>query len=197
MPGGCPMSSSPLPPDARTRAADLFSEHAGALLKWLERRYPGVDPDMLSDALVEAILHLSQRPDQFDPDKGDLRAFLRGVARGKLSTLRRGDARRRRREKNKAGRVVTDRPAAANPPLEELIGREELERFRGQIAHTDEERRVLDLMILGVTEPARYAGALGGEDSAELRAKADALRARLRQRVSRHFRRCKQEDPPS
>jgi hypothetical protein len=99
-----------LTPDARTRAADLDQAHACAVTARLARRFPGTDPQLLSDATIRAILQLSARPERYHPHDGSLRAFLTGAARRLLATSLRADRRRRRREEKKRATLSQPTP---------------------------------------------------------------------------------------
>ena len=55
------MSESHWGPDPRTAAAELFRRFAPGLQRRLARANPGTDPDMVADAVVQAILQVSRR----------------------------------------------------------------------------------------------------------------------------------------
>src|SRR2546423_4247620 len=55
------MSESHPGPDPRTAAAELFRRFAPGLQRRLARANPGTDPDMVADAVVQAILQVSRR----------------------------------------------------------------------------------------------------------------------------------------
>lgn len=114
--------------DARTRAADLYERFALPVANRLERRYRGVDPQRVADAVVDAVLRFAISE---SADPRTLTAF----ARQRLRVLLRGDARRRRREE-----AVRPRDNAG-PSLED---RELATALREQIATTAEERSALD-----------------------------------------------------
>src|SRR5262245_12978929 len=104
------MSQPIPPPDARTRAADLYVQHARPLGRLLARDFPNTDPQLIADAAVDAVLDLARNPDRFDPDRGSVRGWLFGAARRVLAKLIRGEQRRRRREREKSNTAVTDSP---------------------------------------------------------------------------------------
>ncbi len=189
------MSASPLGPDARTLAADLFERFAAPVLGALARRYPHLDPQLLCDAFVRAVLQLSQNFGRYDPDRGSLRHFLAGAARRELRDLLRSEFRRRRREQEKMAGAVTGEASVARPFLEELADQELAQRARDAIALTEAERRVLELWLRDETDVAVYAAALDltalPPDEQE-RTVARVL-ARLRQRAHRYGQRLRGE----
>jgi len=189
------MSEPPLTPDARTLAADLFERFNVSIVEALARRHPKVDPQLLSDAFVWAVLQLSQDFGRYDPGRGSLRHFLTGAAQRVLRDMLRAELRRRRREKEKASGAVTAEASAARSFLEELADRELAEQARDAIALTEADRRVLELWLCDETDVAVYAAALDltalPPDEQE-RTVARVL-ARLRQRAHRYGQRLRGE----
>jgi RNA polymerase sigma-70 factor (ECF subfamily) len=190
------MSEPALPSDSRTCAADLFELHHRVVAGALSRRFPGADPQLISDALVEAVLQLSADLSRYDPARGPVRAFLIGAARRLLLTRLRSERRRREREQKKAIDPVTAEAAAARSPLEQLADRDLAEWALRELALADCDRRALDLWLLGETDEAAYAEALRlpalppDERTTQVRR---AL-ARLRQRLHRLRRRLRPEE---
>jgi DNA-directed RNA polymerase specialized sigma24 family protein len=136
--------------DERTLAANLFEAHAEEVVACLERSSPSVDPEVVHDAFVLALLELAQDPAKFDADRGaSVGNFLYGAALRRLGTLLRSGVRRRRRDKEKSEILVAQRPSAARSILDLLADAEDAERIRRQVAQTDAERQVLRLWELG------------------------------------------------
>ena len=170
--------------DARTLAADLFTECHEPVLAHLVACYPFVDREFLHDAFVQALLELAACPERFAPARGGWQPLLWGAARRILRSLVRGDRRRRLREQKTAARVAREAPAARSL-LDDLADRELAEAARRAVARTEEERQVLRLWELGIEDPHEYARALGREGNAvglpeRVKRVRDRLTARLR-----------------
>jgi RNA polymerase sigma-70 factor (ECF subfamily) len=189
------MPEVPLTPDARTRAADLFEAHADALACRLALRFPGADPQAVSDAVVRAVLLVSTRFERYDPGQGSLRSFLYGFARRILAGLLRSEERRRRHEQKKAIDPVTAEAAGGQSIPEELADRELAERVRASLRLGPEDQRVLDLWLSGEKDQGAFAAALGLEGRPEEEQAEGVRRAlgRLRQRLHRARLRLRRE----
>jgi RNA polymerase sigma factor (sigma-70 family) len=189
------MAEQPLTPDARTFAADLFEEHAAAVVAGLSARHPTVDPQVIADAVVRAILDISAAPERLDARRGSLRSLLTGAARRALRDALRSQRRRQRREQKKAIDPVTAAASAARSPLDKLADRELVDRVRAALGLTPEEERALDLWLLGETDPAAFVTPLGltGLSPAEQEGAVRRILARLRQRIHRLGQRFRQE----
>lgn len=189
------MSPSPLPDDARTRAADLYEQYAHRLVARLLRVYPSADEQLRSDAAVEAILHLCLHPDHYDPARGSVLSFLSSIARLKLLEKMRSEERRRSRERKKVVRDVTRETTTDKPPLDALLDREEAARAREALARTEEERRAFDLWLRGETDCHVLATALGLTNASqpEQEKTVQRLLGRFRQRLHRYRLQQRQE----
>ena len=173
-------------------ASDLCQAYWGPLVAWLEARFPSADPHFRVQAVGHALLGLAQRPGSFDPQRGDLGAFLRLSAKRDLFNLLKQEQRHQRNRQ--PIEVVEDREEARNSlqgvssdPLvreeEQALALGHVERVRA--ACTPAEARVLDLMLERERRTEPFAAALGldaasGEDAehAVKRAK-DRLKKRL------------------
>jgi RNA polymerase sigma factor (sigma-70 family) len=188
------MSELPLTAGSCTLAADLFERYSAVVRTRLGRRFPEIDPQMLCDAVVEAIVEVSRDFSRYDPERGSVERFVEGAARRKLKDLRRSAERRRRREKKKMSGPVTGGPAAARPVVEALADRDLAERARQAVALSEEERRVLDLWLNGEQDRSVYAAALGLSGAArDQERQVDRVLARLRQRLHRFGQRLREE----
>jgi DNA-directed RNA polymerase specialized sigma24 family protein len=185
---GLSVSDRPLTSDARLLAADLFEQHADAVVAWLARRFPGVDAALVHDGFVQALLDIARHPQRHEARRGSLRALLCGAARRVLIARLRAEQRRRRREDKKSADDVTRSAAAARSPLEEIAGREEAARAGAALARTEEERRILDLWLQGEADLAVHARALGIGDwpAAAQEKHLRRIHNRLRQRLHRY-----------
>ena len=153
-----------------TLAAALYERHSDALEARLAGRYRGVDPQAIADAVVEAVLAAAK------PGGDACEWAMARHARDRLRVFLRSQSRRKRREE----KSVTTDLAAAPSPLELLAIRELAAACRETIATADDERRILDVWLTGVTDPAELAAKLGVE-----REEAVRVLARFRQRMKR------------
>src|SRR5687767_8968486 len=80
-------------------ASDLCLAYTRPLFDWLRARFPSVDEHLCQHAVHQALIDYLQRPDRYEPDRGDFRAYLCGAARGDLLNLLAREGRHR------AGRV--------------------------------------------------------------------------------------------
>lgn len=179
--------ANPSPFD-RTKAAALFVRYADTLGARLVRRYRGVDPDLVSSAAVDAIMSAATDPDFPTPDDPDCAIRLARMARDRLRSTLRSEARRRLRE-TKYQNDVTSGRSDGPEPHERLEDRELADDLRRRIAPNHLEAAALDLMLSGVSNPADLAARL----NIDLRP-ARILSDRLRQRICRERRR-REENP--
>jgi hypothetical protein len=162
------MIEPPLFADARTRAAELFEAYADQASQQLARRYRGVDPQRVADAVVEAVLFISR---DWDRHSTNTAQKLTDKARERLRNFMRGESRRKQREQ-------------AIPEIQSsmfsLEDHEEAEQWKSKIATTELERKVLDYWLMGRSTPQELAGLL----TISL-PQAIGILARLRQRIHR------------
>jgi DNA-directed RNA polymerase specialized sigma24 family protein len=190
------MADAPLTPDARTRAADLFEAHADRLGSRLAARFPGTDPQRVADAVVTAVLYLSRHYERFAPKGRPLEGLLFCIARRRLQTFFRSEARRRRHEQKKFQGPVTGTARAANSLVESLDDGELVKRARAQLKLTAGEEAALDLWIGGEKDVSVYAAALGlsSRPLPEQKKEVGRVLARLRQRLHRLGVRLRREE---
>jgi hypothetical protein len=82
-----------------TAPAELSEGLIGPLLQRLTKKYPKLrDPDLLYDAVTDALMSYIKRPTQFDPGKRSLIGFLCMAAEGDLLNALAKDKRRRHKE---------------------------------------------------------------------------------------------------
>ena len=161
--------------DPRTRAADLFAHYADIVAIRLLRRYRGIDPDTVTDAVVEAILELSA--DAITSEQPI--DALADRARQRLRIRLRGDCRRRTRERIYS-ESVTIRRLVAPSPVDALCDQDARAATYDQIAQTPVERNVLELWLNGTTDPDALATQTG-----QTRSEIVTILARFRQRIKR------------
>jgi DNA-directed RNA polymerase specialized sigma24 family protein len=147
------VAESELTTDERTHAADLFEAHSEEVVSRLVRNHRSVDPAMLYDAFVRALLEITRAPEKFDRDRGTpLADFLYGAAGQQLRTMLRSDTRRQHRDQEKGKSLVAEKESAARSILDTIATAEEAERLRERAAQTPEEREVLRLWELGYSD---------------------------------------------
>ncbi|MCZ2342974.1 MAG: hypothetical protein LC104_14465 [Bacteroidales bacterium] len=180
--------SQPLSTDARVWAADLFLRFAETVTQRLCRRYRNVDPDLVADAVTEAILAA-------DPQTESVLKFLYSHARQRLRVALRSQIRRRGRETKYSDRRVTDDRNSGPSPADATADRELAAAARERLATTPEDRATLNLWLNGVSDPKVLARQLGLPANDTGTQQAARLFARLRKRIQRERERERQQHP--
>lgn len=152
-----------------TATADLAVIYLESLCDWLARAFRHVDCDLLETVATDLILALAVKPEQYDPDRLDLAAYLRMAARGDVSNAL-------QREGRRAARLVSLEavelsPWARNNLVEgpadpadlvaeaEAIDPETIASIRPHFDDTEWE--VVQLMLEGERRTAVYVPILG------------------------------------
>jgi RNA polymerase sigma-70 factor, ECF subfamily len=166
---------------ARARAGDetavdrLFARHHGPLRRWASGRLPKwarqlTDTD---DLVQDALLQTFKRLEKFEPrGAGALQAYLRQAVMNRL----RDELRRRGRQppavELDGGAADGLVPAGGESPLEQAIGRQNLERYERALAtlKADEREAIIGRIEMGYTYQ-ELAEAIG-KTSAEAARKA-------------------------
>lgn len=162
----------PAPPYDPTYAARLYKLFAATVHRRLRARFRAADPEVLADAVVDAVMALATTA-----EVSEAMVYVR--ARGKAYTRLRSECRRKNWEK-KAETVVTKSASAAITVLDEIAGRELLRVYEDRIARTPAERQMLALWLGGCIHAAAVAAALRLPEEQVV-----TMSARLRQRLSR------------
>jgi RNA polymerase sigma-70 factor, ECF subfamily len=177
---------------------DLFTHFAPLMRRRLAARFATTDPDLVEEAVSDALLDYFLRPERYDASRRSLRGYLFMVAERDLLNLRDRNRRRQgrlrlvdaveldaraRNEWEGGGQIdaaLVDDEAAAALWSEAMA-----------VARTDEERIVQRLRLDGERATAAYAAALGWVDlpPAEQRRRLYQIKDRLDQRWRRHGRR--------
>lgn len=127
---------------------DLFQRYMGPLKRWAHGRLPGWARDLrdTDDLVQESVMHTLRQVHRFEPRRdGAFLAYLRTALQNKLKDeIRR--ARRTRREP-----LATDHADAGPSVVEQVIGRQVLERYERALARLSVEEReaVLGRIELG------------------------------------------------
>jgi RNA polymerase sigma-70 factor (ECF subfamily) len=140
------------------------------------------DPALADDVVQEVFFRLWTRADQFDSDRGSLRAFLLAQTHGRSLDLVRSEMARRRREERE-GRTVRE-PA---PDVEQQVVRNAIaDEVRAALAQLPElEREPVELAYLGGLPYREVAIRLGipeGTAKSRIRSGLSHLRAAMTRR---------------
>src|SRR5262245_47687229 len=79
-----------------TAGGFLAERYLPPLVSWLLRAYPREDKAMLETVAIELILKVGREPEQYDPARLPLDAYLRMAARGDVKHAREAEQRRSR-----------------------------------------------------------------------------------------------------
>ncbi|HEY8447890.1 MAG TPA: hypothetical protein VIL01_12360 [Thermomicrobiales bacterium] len=174
-------------------ASDLCVHFLGRLVRQLQRNNPETDPDLVNDAVTEALLNYARRPQQYDPAKRSLSGYLFMSAQGDLRNLL--EKHRRTSQHIPFDEHVENSTPARNSlaehgDLADVVAGKESERSLRErllaMAQDEEERIVLELMMDGVRETDVYIQALGRQGQPEvLRKRLYTIKDRLTKRIRR------------
>lgn len=179
-------------------SADFCEHYLPLLTRVLKSRYRTTDPELIEDAVVETLLAHVERPERFDPARRSLLGYLKMAAEGDLKNLL-------ARHKTRHAREVILEPveldaAARNTTVardddlaDDVVERDAAVRQAARImavAQSEEERRVLRLMMDGEKATDEFAAALGltALSQAEQRQRVYAIKDRLTKRLRRQGR---------
>lgn len=137
-------------------------------------------------------------PHAYDPARGDLGLYLRMAARGDLANLLQ---RERKHHKGHIGWAIVDdgrdvgNLVGEQDPALQVELAEEMQRWRAFLEaavedFTEEERRVLELMLGGERKTGAYVEALGigGLPDAEREREVKKVKDRIKKRLQRGVR---------
>ena len=180
--------------------ADVCRVYINPLIEWVARKFAGVDSHLRATAVHEALMTYVRNPAAYDPNRGDLALYLRMAARWDLVNLL------KRESKHQQGRVdwavVEDEAEdgnlfGADDPSLQLLRAEESQQWQAFLGNviaffTEEERRVLELMLAGERKTEVYAhalrieGSLTAEQEREVKKVKDRIMKRLQRGVVGH-----------
>jgi RNA polymerase sigma-70 factor (ECF subfamily) len=182
-----------------TAPADLAELVLEPLAIRLRTSFPKIpDPDLIDDAVSDAVLNYAERPEQFDPDKRGLFGYLEMSATGDLKNAIESTRRRQRREesldvvelpsdrRNKVSMPSKPATALEDQVVSDLSSQRLISQVRAA-AETPQDAKVLELMIEGERRTDRFAEALGleGLNAAECRRAVKRHKDRLKKRLDR------------
>ena len=179
-----------------TAPSDLAVTYLDRLTEWLIRHNPGVDPHDCATAAEDAILALIKNPRSYKSERQTLEVYLRISALGDLRNRLRSEQRHRER---RVPLDVVELSPDARKYLWDVVGDpalivEKLEdvdlatiRANLQVALTEEENRVLELMTQGERRTEAYAAVLGitHRPVSEQRRVVKRVKDRIKKRLER------------
>ena len=164
---------------------------------WLQGKYRTTDPDVVHDAVVDALLDYVERPAQYDPSRRSLIGYLRMAAERDLQNARPRHV--RRREQESGGDPVELEASGGNREIaqgrdvgDEVADAEAAARLRAEamaLMEDDQERIVLGLLLDGVRETTAFANGLGWSHlaPADQRDRVNRLKDRVTKRLRRRL----------
>jgi RNA polymerase sigma-70 factor, ECF subfamily len=157
--------------------AEVYRRHGGTVHA-LARRVLGQD-SRADDVTQDVFVELWNRPERFDPDRGNLRTFLLTIAHGRAVDLLRADTARAGREQ----RTARDTVVVAYDVEKQFSDRSVTEQLKGAVGTLPEgERRAIELAYFGghtYREVAALMGEPEGTVKSRIRAGLRHLRAAL------------------
>ena len=176
-----------------TATVDLAETCLGPLVAWLRRAFRHEDDALLETVATDLILKFGVQPEQYDPDRSSLPAYLRMAARRDVGHAR--DKERRRSSRLTLLEDVELQPPSrntlwlerANPAdiVAEALSTDRVEAVR---AHFDEhEWEVVQLIGEGERRTEVFAELLGLESSP--RAERDRAVKRVKDRLKKRLQR--------
>lgn len=182
---------------APARIAEAFMPPVLARLRTRYSRLP--DPDLVDTAVEDAFVNYLSHPQQYDPDKGSLVAYLRMAANGDLLNL----LKRTRKEVDhlSSGRVVEldDQNAEHEVDIADDFNLEGFILDQNSpvwdwlpgLVPDPLDQELLFLMLEGVRETEAYAQVLGltghpvEEQAAQVKRRKDRLKKKLQRNIDR------------
>lgn len=181
--------------------AELCLTYMEPLSAWLLCQFRPSDAHLCDVAASQALMDYLNHRERFDPEKGELGAYLRMLARGDMRNLYRKERRHQRRRKivadveNVQGEGNTLRQAIS--PLAQLIRDEDRAAAQTRLAIfradcSPEEVVVLDLMATGERSNETYVAALGlchlaaEEQERTVKRTKDRLKKRMKRGYASH-----------
>ena len=157
----------------------LYDAHAAEVLR-VANSVLG-DRQLAEDVTHEVFLRLWRRPESYDPARGDLRSYLRGMARnGAIDAWRRAGTARRTREGLEAEALHAPAPTATTVAAERA---DTAEIVRGAVQRLPaSQRQVVALAYWGglsASEIAQGSGVPLGTVKSRMRLALNRLRAEL------------------
>ena len=175
-----------------TAFAELAEEVMESLVEKLSRKYPNLrDPDLPTEAVADALMDYSKRPEQFDPTQRSLFGFLVMAAEGDLKNALARIARRRDKEIQLEPVEVDEFGGNTIDRTSELDERIDFERIRdslNELLDDPKDRAVVKLMMEGERATEVFAQVLELEALSEdqQRTEVKKNKDRIKKRLQRH-----------
>jgi hypothetical protein len=171
-----------------TASADLFELLYGPLIGHAIKKHKafGVDQDRARDLAVEVLAELIERPEIFDPQKGNLFGFLCMMLDGDAKNAGRDEA--NRQEKFSRFAVELEKVGGnsyVTTPETRIDAERIMAQHRMEIVLERGDQEVLDLMLQDERDYEPYAKALGighlplDERRAQVKRRKDRIEKRL------------------
>jgi hypothetical protein len=170
-------------PSDRVAAGAFSAECFPALVTWLCRRYPRVDPDLAHEAAGEALVAFLKDPARYDAGRRSLDGYLQMAAAGDLLNLLR---RERRHFPKRRLRVELDGLAGKDIRSDALRCDDIPALVAVRDSLSERDRCVYELMAQGERDRRVFAEILGltdlsvAEQQAEIKRTKDRIFARFR-----------------
>src|SRR5438874_1575063 len=146
--------------DARKLVGELF-KHRDEVCARVPRGGRRADREQLHDAFVQAILQIGGKPEQFDPERGNIVDFLVGATRRTLRDIVRAATALRRGGGKKPEPLVAPEDPNARRVLDVVMDSELAELARAEAARTPEERQFIELWANGEDRVAEISRVMG------------------------------------
>jgi RNA polymerase sigma factor (sigma-70 family) len=180
-----------------TAPSELAETYLPLLVDWLRQAFPREDGALLETLAIDLVLGLAKKPEQYDPDRGSLTAYLRMAARGDVKNAQ--ESTRRRYLRLAPLNEVELRPPSRNrwwasnaDPSEAAILKDADARVAALREHFHgHEREVVDLIVDGERRTESFARVLGLLDRPREEQVREVKRAkdRLKKRMKRYWQR--------
>ncbi|MCA9972429.1 MAG: hypothetical protein KC425_19540 [Anaerolineales bacterium] len=180
-----------------TAFADLCEVAHSHLLTYLTIRFPQAEAHMQESAVTDSLLNYQTNPNQYDPDKLSLFAYLRMAAAGDMLNALDKEKRRARRLSNIEELAIQQQLPKQETPSDALaldhwlaqhthLSRQEI------LAHLDaelsrEDRQILLLVLDGVRASEKFAQVLGISHWDDAAQRQEVKRAK--DRIFKHLQR--------
>ena len=175
-----------------TAFAELAEEVMESLVEKLSRKYPNLrDPDLPTEAVSDALMGYSKRPEQFDPTQRGLFGFLVMSAEGDLKNALAKIARRKKKEIQLESVEVDERDGNTRDRTDELdtmIDSERIQDALDALFDDPKDRAVVKLMMEGERATEVFAQVLELEALSEdqQRTEVKKNKDRIKKRLQRH-----------
>ena len=175
-----------------TAFAELAEEVMESLVEKLSRKYPNLrDPDLPTEAVADALMDYSKRPEQFDPTQRGLFGFLVMAAEGDLKNALAKIDRRKKKEIQLEFVEVDERVGNIRDrtgELEEKIDSERMQDALDALFDDPKDRAVVKLIMEGERATEVFAQVLELEALPEDQQRTEVKRNkdRIKKRLQRH-----------